>query len=385
MQLLKALLQKDPHKRPSSKKSFISLWTLAKPDVRTSSAAKAAYQAVEEWDPREKDTARASVRTALAPPGMETSMKVLRTSSQDGAKSGNEATQAAGTAVTAPTPDRSDKSVPVPEISKTSKEATPEASVELQPKPPSAPKSSGSFSWVPRFWGKSSSGKDKDDGETSQGMRWGEMPQTVLSHFGVNGDPHEFRKCNESAERQKHSQIHSLRLLKKRIWLQHAFDVSCKLWSKFWDPIVATTAPGAFASFVDRDELHLCQFGQAFWRFPISTPGQQHQYQTCSWMVHWTKDLQNHSRKFWHPKAFKTKVVRLMTWQCQHNCWVSDLPKCWRFMNMRSLGQFFCGGGSRILAHVGSPVVHWGIVNMVFVCFRCARDTTTTWSFFDTN
>eukprot|EP00913_Durusdinium_trenchii_P025142 g23601.t1 len=41
MQLLKAL-------RPSAKKSFISLWTLAKPDVRSSSAAKAAFQAVED-------------------------------------------------------------------------------------------------------------------------------------------------------------------------------------------------------------------------------------------------------------------------------------------------------------------------------------------------
>lgn len=152
MQLLKALLQKDPNKRPSSKKSFISLWTLAKPDVRNSSAAKAAYQAMEDGAER-----AASRPAPVAPPSPTAVPKVVRTSSRNDVRE-----QKAEAAATAPAAvGKSEAAAPA--------EATsgPEASTELQPKPPSAPKPSGSFSWMRSFgWGKSSSGKEVKDGES---------------------------------------------------------------------------------------------------------------------------------------------------------------------------------------------------------------------------
>ena len=61
-----------------SKKSFISLWTLAKPDVRNSSAAKAAYQAMEDGAER-----AASRPAPVAPPSPTAVPKVVRTSSRN--------------------------------------------------------------------------------------------------------------------------------------------------------------------------------------------------------------------------------------------------------------------------------------------------------------
>lgn len=187
MQLLKALLQKDPAKRPSAKKSFLSLWTLAKPDVRNSSAAKAAYQAVEDFDKHDKydkydkgkeskDRHAHSVLSAL-----DTSVsKVLRTSSQQDLKNAKETKEGQGQegkdtpAATADpkeagkVADKSEKSLaPDPTLSDAGAKST-----NLEPKPPSSPKpeSRGSFSfWKTRLgWGKSTSAKD---GESSQGMR----------------------------------------------------------------------------------------------------------------------------------------------------------------------------------------------------------------------
>ena len=63
---------------PGSKKSFISLWTLAKPDVRNSSAAKAAYQAMEDGAER-----AASRPAPVAPPSPTAVPKVVRTSSRN--------------------------------------------------------------------------------------------------------------------------------------------------------------------------------------------------------------------------------------------------------------------------------------------------------------
>lgn len=151
MQLLKALLQKDPNKRPSSKKCFISLWTVAKPDVRNSSAAKAAYAAVEEWEKAVPSQRKSGSRLAPEAAGAVTPHKVVRTSSV------TDETKAA-LAATAPVPsERSGVSG-----------AAPEASVELKPTPPAAPKPSGSFSFLRGFgWGKSS-GKDGTGSQASQ-------------------------------------------------------------------------------------------------------------------------------------------------------------------------------------------------------------------------
>lgn len=165
MQLLKALLQKDPNKRPSSKKSFISLWTLAKPDVRNSSAAKAAYQAVEDG----AAGANAARPSQMAPPAAAlpgksepSQPKVVRTSSRN-----DEMGKKAEAAATAPTPAGGKSHEPPATPAEATAQPGPEASTELQPKPPSAPKSSGSFSWMRSFgWGKSSSGKDGKDGES---------------------------------------------------------------------------------------------------------------------------------------------------------------------------------------------------------------------------
>lgn len=156
MQLLKALLQKDPNKRPSSKKCFISLWTVAKPDVRNSSAAKAAYQAVEEFDKATVAVGHRKSQSRLAPEAASAGAgavphKVVRTSSVHDEK-------APGTATA---PDRT----PVPSERSG---AAPEASTELKPTPPTAPKPSGSFSFLRGFgWGKSS-GKDGTGSQASQ-------------------------------------------------------------------------------------------------------------------------------------------------------------------------------------------------------------------------
>ncbi|CAE7352137.1 Camk1 [Symbiodinium sp. CCMP2592] len=52
IQLLKALLQKDPSKRPSARKSFKALWTMAsqKPEIARSSVARITWQAVEDFE-----------------------------------------------------------------------------------------------------------------------------------------------------------------------------------------------------------------------------------------------------------------------------------------------------------------------------------------------
>lgn len=174
MQLLKALLQKDPTKRPSAKKSFISLWTLAKPDVRSSSAAKAAFQAVEDgvdrgYRPAPSASAsapNASPTAATGPlgptPTTSAPMKVVRTSSQQDDQ---------GKVVK---PEISDSPKPgavkEPGISSAS---DPVHSASMEPRPPSGPKpSSSSFSfWKNRLgWGGKSS-SPKPEGDSSQGTR----------------------------------------------------------------------------------------------------------------------------------------------------------------------------------------------------------------------
>lgn len=140
MALLKASLQKDPNKRPSSKKSFIALWIVAKPDVQNSSAAQAAYQAVEVGHRQSQS------RLAPGAAGAVTPRKVVRTSVTNVTK--------AAAAATEPDPERG-----TGERSERSGTA-PEASTELKPTPTLAPKPSGSFSFLRGFGTGESSGKD---------------------------------------------------------------------------------------------------------------------------------------------------------------------------------------------------------------------------------
>ena len=174
MQLLKALLQKDPAKRPSSKKSFLSLWTLAKPDVRNSSAAKAAYQAVEDFDKHEKYEKgnKSDSKDRHAHSVLDTSVsKVLRTSSQQDLKNAKEPKEGQGQDTPAATADPKEAAKVADKSEKSvAPDPDPAKSTGLEPTPPSAPKpeSRGSFSfWKTRLgWGKSTSAKD---GESSQG------------------------------------------------------------------------------------------------------------------------------------------------------------------------------------------------------------------------
>eukprot|EP00438_Fugacium_kawagutii_P015907 Skav211056 [mRNA] locus=scaffold5518:12395:20799:+ [translate_table: standard] len=160
MQLLKALLQKDPNKRPSSKKSFIGLWAVAKPDVRNSSACKAAYQAVQECDQMAAHSAglpKSQSRLAPDAAGAVTPRKVVRTSSA------TDVTKAAAAAA-ALDPERgtgegSERSPRAPA-------AAPEASMAWKPRPPSAPKPPGSFSFLRGFGMGRNSGKDGKGSET---------------------------------------------------------------------------------------------------------------------------------------------------------------------------------------------------------------------------
>ena len=50
MVLLKALLNKDPTMRPSAKRSFLELWTVAKPEIQRNSVACIALQAVNDFE-----------------------------------------------------------------------------------------------------------------------------------------------------------------------------------------------------------------------------------------------------------------------------------------------------------------------------------------------
>ncbi|CAE7237791.1 PPCK1 [Symbiodinium sp. CCMP2456] len=174
IQLLKALLQKDPSKRPSARKSFKALWTMAsqKPEIARSSVARITLQAVEDFESL-ASTGLESMRSNGHKPDHKPERlekKIMRTTSGTEAK-------------TAPTLEEASrggsKEDPAKPAAITEGEhqeggASPAASqgkAELVPVPPSGPKptsSGGTFSYLKNRlgWSKSSGG----GGENSQGM-----------------------------------------------------------------------------------------------------------------------------------------------------------------------------------------------------------------------
>ncbi|CAJ1426778.1 unnamed protein product [Effrenium voratum] len=85
MQLLKTLLQKDPTRRTSARKAFIALWTCSKPEIRSSSVATAACQAIEDFERLDRPKVMsASPSPKTDQPAERVSSKVMRTSSQEG-------------------------------------------------------------------------------------------------------------------------------------------------------------------------------------------------------------------------------------------------------------------------------------------------------------
>ncbi|CAE7316659.1 PEPKR2 [Symbiodinium natans] len=183
IQLLKALLQKDPAKRPSARKSFKALWTMAsqKPEIARSNVARMTLQAVDDFDSlvvTGLESMKRESRESSGKPGLE--KKVMRTTSDHVVpkKSDALAPPAPETSAQAPRkPSKESKGAsPTAEKKPTVEEQGPSTSpkdkAELVPTPPSGPRptsSGGTFSFLKnRFgWSKSSGG----GGENSQGLK----------------------------------------------------------------------------------------------------------------------------------------------------------------------------------------------------------------------
>ncbi|CAE7246561.1 PRKAA1, partial [Symbiodinium necroappetens] len=172
IQLLKALLQKDPSKRPSARKSFKALYTTAsqKPEIQRSTVARMTLQAVDDFESLASTGLESMRSNGHKPERLE--KKVMRTTSDRDRE-----------AKTAPTLEEASrggsKEAPAKPGSISEGEpqeggASPAAAQDkapLVPVPPSGPKptsSGGTFAYLKTRlgWSKSSGG----GGENSQGM-----------------------------------------------------------------------------------------------------------------------------------------------------------------------------------------------------------------------
>mmetsp|Transcript_19677 Transcript_19677/g.45784 ORF Transcript_19677/g.45784 Transcript_19677/m.45784 type:complete len:625 (-) Transcript_19677:326-2200(-) len=168
IQLLKALLQRDPTKRPSARKSFKALWTMAsqKPEIQRSSVARITLQAVDDFDSLAA-TNLESIRTKSERLPKD---KVKRTTSEKGAP--GQAVSVVASEEPQEPRESSKEATTAPNLPGTLDGA---AKPELVPVPPAGPKpssSGGTLSYLKNRlgWSKSPSSGGVT-GESSQGMK----------------------------------------------------------------------------------------------------------------------------------------------------------------------------------------------------------------------